>query len=639
MTWNMAAEFPDLSPARRISIDLETYDPDLKKKGPGVRRNGYIIGVAVGTDDGFRQYYPIRHEKGPNLVPESVMRWLRVELAGEQDKVGTNLLYDADYLASEGVFLGGRWLDIQVAEPLLDENRLTYSLDSLAQKWLGETKIEDTIEKYASLHGWKGKAQRNLWRMPVEIVGPYAERDVDLPLRIMEKQLIEIEHQELTTVFDMECRLTKLLLKMRRTGVKIDVSRLDQTIDKVKNRLDQLHRELRSLAGSDVNVWAADSIAKVFDREGLEYPRTIKQKRPSFTAIFLERHPHPLAKKIVEVRKLDKFLGTFLIGSLKESLIGDRIHCLFHQLKGDVNGTVTGRFSSAQPNLQFIPARDEELGPMCRSLFLPEDDCDWGKADESQVEFRLFAHYAEGQGSEEVRRKYNENPDVDFHAMCAEMAGIERKPAKSINFGKIYGMGLDKLCQQLGFDKTRGKKFMSDYDEAIPFVSHMLALASSVAQKRGYVRTILGRRRRFDVWEPVDWSLSKIISAKPKEVALKLVEEAVKMSPAELDKIYGISGPIRPGIRRAGTYRALNAVIQGSAAEIMKKAMVDCYENGIFDVLPLHLTVHDELDVSRPRTKEAEEAFLEMIRIMETTIPLKVPLRVDWKIGPNWGAC
>lgn len=629
MKWRMPEDFPDLSKAKKISIDCETRDPDLKSNGPGVRRGGYIVGVAVGTDDGFKAYYPVRHEVGPNLDPGAVVRWLRSETAREkQDKVGANILYDADYLAQEGVVLAGRWRDVQVAEPLLDENAFAYNLNALAKKYLGEKKEEAGIEQFAKAQGWKGKAQEHLWKMPASVVGPYAEMDADLPLRILEKQLPLLAEQDLLPLFEIESKLTRVLLKMRRLGVRIDVGKLDQAIDSVGKRIEELNKKMQAVLGAGVNIWAAESLGKAFDKLGIAYSTTAKTRKPSFTHDFLERHSHEFPQLVVQARTLEKFLGTFLKGSIHNMLVGGRLHGQFHQLKGDNYGAVTGRLSSSHPNLQFIPARDKELGPLIRSMFLPEDESQWGKCDMSQIEFRLFAHYATGPGSEEVRQKYQTDPNADFHQMCADMSGKSRTKAKTINFGKIYGMGVDKLCVSMGMSRSEAEKFMSEYDEGIPFVKSMLQLAASVADRRGYVKTILGRRRRFELWEPADWLLSKSIPAGKKEEVIELVNQARSKDPA-----------VRPGVRRAKTYKALNAVIQGSAADQIKKAMVDCDDAGLWEVLPLHLTVHDELDVSVPRTKEGESAFLEMVRLMEQAVPLKVPVKADWKLGRNWGEC
>lgn len=629
MKWKMPDNFPDLSSAREIAVDCETRDPELKTKGPGVRRDGYIVGVAIGTDDGFRAYYPVRHEAGPNLDPAAVFRWLRTELSREdQEKVGANILYDSDYLAQESVSLAGMWRDIQVAEPLLDENAFEYNLNALAKKYLGEKKEESDIEHFAKSRGWKGKAQEHLWKMPSNIVGPYAEADVDLPLRILKKQLPLLEEQDLLPLFEMESKLTRVLLKMRRLGVRIDVEKLDQAIFSVGERIKVLNKKMKHISGLEVNIWAAESLGKAFDRLGINYGLTAKTRKPSFTHDFLERHPHEFPQLVVQARTLEKFLGTFLKGSIHDMLVNRRIHGQFHQLKGDDYGTVTGRLSSSNPNLQFIPARDKELGPLVRSMFLPEDGCQWGKCDMSQIEFRLFAHYATGPGSEEIRQKYQTDPEADFHQMCADMSGRSRTKAKTINFGKIYGMGLEKLCASMGMSRSEGEKFMREYDESIPFVKRMLQMAASVADRRGYVKTILGRRRRFDMWEPADWHLSKQIPAGSKEKIIDAVNAAREEDPT-----------VRPGVRRAKTYKALNAVIQGSAADQIKKSMVDCDDAGLWEILPLHLTVHDELDPSVPGTKEGKSAFFEMVRLMELAVPLKIPVKADWKIGANWGEC
>ena len=337
---------------------------------------------------------------------------------------------------------------------------------------------------------------------------------------------------------------------------------------------------------------------------------------PSFQATFLERHEDPITNLIVQYRKMDKFIGTFLKGSMLNMLIGDRLHTQFNQLKGDENGTVTGRFSSSNPNLQFIPNRDPELGPLCRSLFIPDEGDWWARADYSQIEIRLLAHYAIGDGSNDIRQAFLDDRTLDYHQWCADTAGITRKAAKTINFGIIYGMGAKKLAEALGIDTGESEEFLRMYYEKLPFLKRTLRTASAKAQNAGFVRTILGRRRRFNLWE------SDQISASPdREMVLRETKRA---------------GGHR--IQRAGCYKAFNAVDQGSAADIMKSAMVDISKSGVCDVLGFPpLTVHDELDWSIPKTKIAKEAFEESCRIMENTIPLRIPVLVDHDTGEHWG--
>jgi len=634
MTWEMPEEFPDLSSAKKIVVDIETRDEDLQKKGPGVRRGAYIIGVTVAADDDFCQYFPICHEEGPNLNKGAVFKWLRTELRRpNQIKLGANLLYDFDFLTEEKIEVKGLWYDVQNAEPLINENQGgSYNLDALGKKYLKRGKAETEIDRICKERGWKGDPKKFLWRLPASAVGPYSEEDAILSKEIFKKQEPILRSENLWDLFLMETRLMPLLLQMRKTGVRIDVDKLDKVIESSKKELLKNRRELKRIVGFEIQHWAAESIAKAFDKFGVKYSLTPKTRKPSFTQDWLNKNDHPISKLIVRCRTLDKFIGTFLEGSIRDQLIGGRIHCLFNQLLSDEYGTVTGRFSSSHPNLQFIPVRDDEFGPLCRSMFIPEDGCDWGKADYSQIEFRIFAHYAVGVGSHEFRSQYIRDPRTDYHGWCAEEASISRREAKTVNFGIIYGMGIDSLAKNLGISRGEAEAFRKKYDEKIPFVKATLQTASERAQNRGYVLTILNRRRRFNLWEPADWELSKKVNAmRSQEAMIKEVDRIILEARKNKEEIP------RPGTRRAGVHRALSAVIQGSAADLIKKAMVDCYEAGVFKVLYPHLTVHDELDESVPRTSGGREAFDEMVHLMEEAIKFKVPVVVDASLGENWG--
>ena len=631
--WKLPEELPRLSDAKMISLDIETRDDDLKSKGPGVRRDGYIVGIAVGTPDGLRTYLPFQHAEGHQFEPEVIIRWAKSELCRPgQPKVGANLLYDLDYLYEAGVEVTGPFYDVLIAEPLINENLFKYNLDSLSIDHLGETegKFDKVLQAACDTQGWKGHPQAHIWKLPPEFVGEYAEADVDRPLRILEKQKKILVEEELVDLFLMETELIPLLLHMRRRGVRINRNQALKIQGEMGDKLQENERKLLKMAGFEVDIWAAASIAKAFDKAGLEYPRTLKTKAPSFQKLWLERHEHPIAQLIMECRKIDKFKGTFIEGSILNMAINGRIHCQFNQLKGDENGTVTGRFSSSNPNLQFIPKRDKILGPLIRSIFIPEEGEEWGRADYSQIELRILAHFALGEGAEVIRDAYRNDPTIDFHQKCADMAECERKKAKTINFGVVYGMGVEKLSRELELTIPEAKSFLERYHSRLPFAKHTLKIASDRAAGRGYVKTIMKRRRRFNNWEPRDWKLSKTFTpTADREGLLLRIKELMK----EDDRI-------SPGVRRAGTYKALNAIIQGSAADLMKKAMVDVWNSGVCDILgPPLLTIHDELDVSKPKTKAGDEAFKEMVHLMEYAIKFKVPVLVDAQIGANWGEC
>ena len=384
--------------------------------------------------------------------------------------------------------------------------------------------------------------------------------------------------------------LYPLLIHMRDTGIRVDIKTLRLTAERFIDILFEYENELNSIAGFEVNYRASADIAKACDRFGLKYPLTEKTKKPSFTKQWLENNAdiHPIFKYVTECRKIYNIVSKFLESQIRQSLVDGIVYTQLHPNKAEDYGTVTGRFSSSNPNLQNIPANDPEVGKAVRKLFIPFDGHLWGRIDYSQVEVRLLAHFAVGQRSDEIRQAFVVNAKTDYHQWCADQVGnITRKRAKSINFGIFYGMGVDLLCHKLNLSKAEGEAFLDMYFERLPFIKKTIYAAKNRAESRGYVKTILGRRRRFP------------------------------------DKRF--------------TYKALNAVIQGSAADIMKKSMVDAWEAGIYNELTPLLTVHDEMDVSIPDTKTGREAFKELNKIMGNAVKLKVPLTTDIEIGLNWG--
>lgn len=628
--WTAPSELPSLAGLRRISVDTETCDPSLELLGPGARRGGYIVGLSVGTEDGRSWYFPTRHEGGGNLDEGLVWRWARGELnAFSGIVVGANLLYDLDFLANYGVTfpLVKRFHDIQLAEPLLDEHRLSYSLDSLSKDYLGETKHEEILREAAAIYGFgesNKQVKQNLWRLPAGYVGPYGEGDAELPLRIMDLQLKRLEEENLLELFDLESRLMPVLLAMRRRGVRIDVNRADRVRAQLVKERDVALAEVRRIAGPQAELMAPDSFASALIERNLSVPLTEKTKKPSITKGWLEANvADELVAAIMKGRRVNTIITTFIDGHIKTHSINGRIHCQFNQLKGDDSGTIA-RLSSSLPNLQNIPSRDEIIGPMIRSLFLPDEGECFKRIDYSQIEYRFLVHYSAGIGANEARQQYVDEPKTDFHKLCAEMLGadpedkVRRKRVKNTNFCAVYGGGIPKLAATFGCTIQEATEFYELYNEKLPFVKQTFTRAMNAAGQRGWVKTHLGRLQRFPLWE-------KAGSYSGKENALPrlLAEEK-----------YGFK------LQRAFTYAALNRVLQGSAADLMKKAMVDVVESGVCDVIgaPL-LTVHDELDLSSPTSHAGEEAVLEIKRIMECAVTLTVPVIAELESGPNWGEC
>lgn len=624
-TWVAPSEFPDLSSASVIALDTETYDPELTTRGPGWARGvGHLVGISVAVSPTDSWYFPMRHEIQPehNLDPESVLKWAQKNLTTQTPKVGANLMYDIGWLRQEGVHVGGKLIDVQWAEALLDDRART-ALEILSQKYLGQGKETELL--YQWLSDWFGgkpdsSMRKFMYKSPPCLAGPYAESDAYLPLQIIQHQYAELKKYGLLELFDIESRLMRLLVDMRFRGVRVDLEQAERVSEELLKKQLLAQESIEKLAGFEVNVNANDSLAKAFDSFNLTYPRT-KKDAPSFTAPFLETVNHPVGALIREVRKYEKARGTFVESYIINSHVNGRVYGQFHPLRGDAGGTVSGRFSSSNPNLQNIPSRDPEIGPLIRSLFVPDyGEPYWRKYDYSQVEYRLLAHFAVGPGADQIRKIFNDDPDADFHETVRQLIHtitnilLDRKPTKNINFGLCYGMGQSKLIRTLGLSKKAGKELFDAYHTGAPFVRSTFNHYADIASNSGVVRTILGRMARFDLWEGLQWN--------PDLPALP----------------YGQARGYYGQVQRAYTHKALNRVLQGSAADVLKVAMVRCYEEGIFDATGIPaLTVHDELDFSDPDTPESRQGFEEMAYIMETAVPCNVPIKVDGEIGPNWG--
>lgn len=631
--WTTPKEFPNLSAAKVLSIDTETKDPNLLTRGPGWARNdGHLIGLSVATDDGGQWYFPFRHEIEPehNLDPANVLLWASDMLGdARQPKVGANLMYDVGWLQQEGVRVKGDLYDVQFAEALLDESART-NLDALATKYLGQTKeTSDLYQWCADYFGGapNGRQRANMYRTPPRLAGPYAEADARLPLQVLQQQAPLLRAQGLYDLFLIECELIPLLIAMRFRGVRVDVDKAEQLSAELLVRSDQLTQQLAGVVGFNVNVNSAAELSQAFDVLKIKYNRTAPTERnpdgqPSFTQAYLDSVEHPAAEIIREIRKCDKLRGTFIESYILNNHVNGRVHAQFHPLRGDTNGTRSGRFSSSDPNLQNIPSRDPELAPKVRGLFLPEEGCLWHRKDYSQIEYRGLVHYAVGPGAEEARQRYVRDPSTDYHQYVMDMVfsltgfQLARKPAKSVNFGLVYGMQKPKLTKTLGLDRAGGLQLFDAYHEGVPFVQSTMDATAAEAQELGYITTLLGRRSRFDLWEASKWTGGARSIALPYERAVRE---------------YGM-------VKRAQLHKALNRRLQGTAADLMKVAMVLAWRQGVFDVLGVpHVTVHDELGMSEDNDPAKKEAWRHLDYLLENCLPFNVPIKIDTERGPDWG--
>ena len=601
--WLPPENFPDLSDYKEIAIDLETKDPDLRKMGSGsVSKNGDVVGIAIAVE-GWSGYYPIAHEGGGNMDRKKVLGWFQSVLKTHADKIFHNAMYDVCWIRALGLSINGRIIDTMIASALVDENQMRYDLNNCAKRYTGKSKNESDL--YAAAKDWGIDAKAEMYKLPAIYVGAYAEKDAEITLELWKELQKEIYTQDIESIFSLETELFPCLVDMRFLGVRVDVQAAHKLKQELVEQEKQCLLEVEKETQVDVQIWAARSIAQVFDKLKLDYDRTEKTQSPSFTKNFLQNHPHPLVKLIAQAREINKAHTTFIDTILKHSYKG-RIHAEINQLRSDNGGTVTGRFSYSNPNLQQIPARNKDLGPRIRSLFIPEEGHTWGCFDYSQQEPRLVVHYAALQnlyGSGEVLDAYNDG-DADFHSIVAEMADIPRSQAKTINLGLFYGMGKNKLQAELGISKDKSDSLFRQYHNKVPFVKQLMDNVMHRAQDSGKIRTLLGRLCRFHLWEPNQFGIHKAL---PHDAAL-----------AE----HG------PGIKRAYTYKALNKLIQGSAADMTKKAMIELYKEGITP----HIQVHDELDISVDGNAD------KIVEIMENAVNLEVPNKVDYESGPNWGS-
>jgi DNA polymerase I-like protein with 3'-5' exonuclease and polymerase domains len=602
--WLPPENFPDLSKYDEIAIDLETKDPDLMKMGSGsVIGNGDIVGVAVAVP-GWSGYYPIAHEGGGNMDRKKVLKWFQDVLNTPADKIFHNAMYDVCWIQALGLSVSGKIVDTMIASALVDENQMRYDLNNCAKRYTGKTKSESDL--YAAAKDWGVDAKAEMYKLPAIYVGAYAEKDAEITLELWQELKKEILHQDIQSIFDLETELFPCLVDMRFLGVRVDIQAANKLKDKLSLEEKECLQKVKKETGVDTQIWAARSIAQVFEKLRLPFDRTEKTNSPSFTKNFLQNHPHPTVKLIAQAREINKAHTTFIDTIIKYSHKG-RIHSEINQLRSDNGGTVTGRFSYSNPNLQQIPARNKELGPLIRALFVPEEGHRWGCFDYSQQEPRLVVHYAALQnlyGVGEVLDAYRDG-DADFHDIVADMAEIPRSQAKTINLGLFYGMGKNKLQAELGISKDKAEDLFRQYHNKVPFVKMLMDNVMHRAQDSGRIRTLLGRLCRFHLWEPNQFGIHKAL---PHDSAL--LEHG-------------------PGIKRAYTYKALNKLIQGSAADMTKKAMIDLHREGIIP----HIQVHDELDISIKDDQHAEK----IKEIMESAVDLEVPNKVDYEVGPNWG--
>lgn len=421
--------------------------------------------------------------------------------------------------------------------------------------------------------------------------------------------------QPVQSVYELECKLIPILLKMKKVGIRFDEKRAHELIEKVSEKELAVERELVDMYGiTGEMINSSKQLGARLNEMGIYSAVTTKTGAQSWAEGALVRIHHPVIQKIFEYKNYHAILSKFLQGSLTTSVINGRIHCTFLPMLRDDGGTVTGRFSCRDPNLQQIPARNkghgEDFSQDMRSLFLPEEGQMLAAMDYSQIEAVLLAHFAKGSQAEWFQEQMRNG--ADLHNIVMGMTGITYRPVvKTFNYGCIYGMGwrtameknytlFEKLAKEEGVDvETFTQEIYNKYHAKFPVVKDTMNWAQHVAKFQGYIDTMGGRRLH-----------------KPKP----------QFDPA--------TGKMNDFI-----YKMLNKLIQGTAADILKQALVTAYEEGIYDILTLHLLVHDEQVNSVPFNKAGTEAAVRLQQIMGETYKEKlvVPIKAECELGPNWG--
>ena len=641
----------DLTDITTVAVDLETYDPSLKKHGSGaIRGEGFVCGIAIATNK-QTLYFPIAHAMTDNLDPTTTWKYLNEKLFQNENiaKVFHNAMYDVCWIrAVTGMMPKGKLFDTMIAASVLDETRMRYSLDSISKDYLKESKYKyDLQEKSLAEFGIKDPMS-NMHKLSYSLVKDYAEQDVNLTLKlwnIFEKKLNEVlyintdtnENKTCKNIFELETKLFPCLVDMKFKGVRIDTQKAKKLGKLLEKRRDNLLKIIKARTGVDIEIWASASVKKLLDQQKItDYQTTPKSGMPQLPKNYLKTHSNRFLRMISKARECDKAKGAFVEGLLSYVHNG-RIHADINQIRSDQGGTVTGRFSMSNPNLQQIPAKGF-IGKKMRELFIPEQGQEWGSFDYSQQEPRIVVHYALKlglPGTDSLEEEFNKE-DADFHQIVADMAKIPRTTAKTINLGLFYGMGKLKLEKELNLSKKEANLLFNTYHKKVPFVKLLSQTLITFAEEHKLLYTLGDRFCRFNKWETRDRKWNDDIK-RFEPVPILTEEEAKTAFKAELLEKYNgkvvdnYMKDFKYNYKPAFTYKALNRLIQGSAADMTKKAMVQLYERGI---LP-QIQIHDELCLSVKGDKEKET----IKNVMEKSLPLLIKNKVNCLTGSSWGDC
>ena len=629
----LLSSLPSWADARRICIDVETRDTHLKTLGIGVRRGGYIVGIGFTIEDGGSYYLPLRHAGGDNVDLEAALRYFKENAKiFKGELVGANLSYDLDYLWAEGIEfpLVKYYRDIQIADPLIYEMHMNYSLQAIAERYGLAGKDEAMLKTAAGFYGVDPK--NGMWQLPGRYVGAYGEQDTKQPLLILRRQERLIDERDLWDIYNLESQVLPVLVKMRQRGVRINEQKLEKVEEWSLMQEAEALAAVRDATGVKINVgdvWKSGLLAPALEQIGIELKQTSTGKA-SIDKDVLANIDHPVAKHLAWARKVNKLRTTFA-ESIRTYAVNGRVHCTFNQIaregdKGDQKGARYGRLSATDPNLQQQPSRDE-FAKMWRDIYEPEEGALWCSNDYSQQEPRWTTHFAAKMKLPEARKAaqaYHDDPLLDNHQFMADLTGLPRKQAKNIYLGLCYGEGGAKLCRELGLP-TRWALVTKEGKERFQtfFQSREEAMSASAESHNGYVYETAGEEGQqildtFDARAP----FIRLLAKKAEEVA-KQRGYIVTGGGRHLHFVQRDDGSYE------WTHKSLNRLIQGTSADQTKKAIVALDAEGYF----IQLQVHDEINSSIADEAEGKA----QAEIMSNVMPALVPFRVDTEIGTSWG--
>lgn len=619
--WKEPTSLPKIPRGSIIAVDTETRDNGITDgRGAGwVFRDGHVAGFSVAwmhESGSGSTYVPLRHPDSQNMDEGEAYGWLQHQMDTSKQIVMHNASYDLGWLGTMDVTADPDKVDdTQYMGCMIDENRLSYSLDNLC-RWRGVSGKDEEQLRRAALE-YRLDPKKDLWQLPAKHVGGYGEQDAVATLDLYDSLVEEIEEQNLTEAYRLEMDLVPMVMAMRQRGIRVDEGAAEVAMSSLTKRRDEILSEIARRLGwggfSMENAHSPGSLEQAFSQEQVPFPRTPKTQRGSFKSDWMKNADHWLPSMVAQARQLsdmsEKFIGNYILGSIH---VG-RVHAEINQLRDDDSGTRSYRLSYSNPPLQQMPGRDPEFTSILRGILLPERGQLWGAADYSQQEPRMAVHFAALcgiPGADTAVDYYLNDPAADFHTMVSELTGVPRKQAKILNLGLMYGMGLAKLAASLGVTIAEAKEIMDQYVGRMPWVTGLADFCTKRANRMGFIRLIDGARCRFDDWEPTwrerdeEWS-----------PACALAEAQAKW----------------PGrrLKRSFTHKSMNRLIQGSAARQTKMAMRECYRQGL---LPM-LQMHDELDFSLETEAQGNQAA----KIMREIVTLKVPMKVDMQYGRNWG--